>query len=464
MGFTITVKNLGRLPETPIEIGGLTVLAGPNATGKSFLSKALYSTLDAVNANHALVHVEELIAPVERRLARFSMGSLGRSFPELFGATTQHLASMAAICEASSSEDNDLSGVAGVHKNLVAQVDLFLSAYQKVRPVLEESAQEADAHSEETLEALEMAVERLGRFSQLDPREIVLGGFQRMLLQNLVGNFQVRTPSDLKQDPDRAAVIDIEGVAKIVINDTDLEVDLASAGFLTLQRHSRVIYLESPVYWKIRSALKAARFSLRFRGMRRQTLDVPKHFLDLDSALQQTYAGDSVFPEVYKRLTADDVLGGRIALDEQALRFVEADGNSGRRISLPLVATGAVNLGIIALLIEQRIIDRDAFLFIDEPESNLHPGWQVEMVEVLIELANSGVNVVMATHSSDIVERLASLVSRDPALEQLVVVNHFSRKGVNVGTRSLMGRLDEILGELTGPYTDSYMMRKGGVK
>jgi predicted ATPase len=60
------------------------------------------------------------------------------------------------------------------------------------------------------------------------------------------------------------------------------------------------------------------------------------------------------------------------------------------------------NLGMIQALLKNNVISKGSFVFFDEPETNLHPAWQVVLTKVLIKLAESGVNVVMATHSLDI--------------------------------------------------------------
>ena len=64
----LTIKNFGPLDDATIHIGDFTVLAGPNNTGKSFVSKFLYSLFDAMNANHALVAFEVLAQPLEMLL------------------------------------------------------------------------------------------------------------------------------------------------------------------------------------------------------------------------------------------------------------------------------------------------------------------------------------------------------------------------------------------------------------
>ncbi len=64
----LTINNFGPLDDATIHIGDFTVLAGPNNTGKSFVSKFLYSLFDAMNANHALMAFEVLAQPLEMLL------------------------------------------------------------------------------------------------------------------------------------------------------------------------------------------------------------------------------------------------------------------------------------------------------------------------------------------------------------------------------------------------------------
>ena len=49
-------------------------------------------------------------------------------------------------------------------------------------------------------------------------------------------------------------------------------------------------------------------------------------------------------------------------------------------------------------------------LFIEEPESHLHPGMQVEFVKLLARAAHAGVRIVITTHSEWVVDELANLV------------------------------------------------------
>lgn len=59
----------------------------------------------------------------------------------------------------------------------------------------------------------------------------------------------------------------------------------------------------------------------------------------------------------------------------------------------------------------RHIVDTSDVLIIEEPESHLHPSMQVALTRQLASLANSGVRVIVTTHSEWIMEELANLVN-----------------------------------------------------
>ena len=51
MNYDIYIENLGAIREANVTITPLTILAGENGTGKSFVTKFLYSILNVINTN-----------------------------------------------------------------------------------------------------------------------------------------------------------------------------------------------------------------------------------------------------------------------------------------------------------------------------------------------------------------------------------------------------------------------------
>ena len=57
-------------------------------------------------------------------------------------------------------------------------------------------------------------------------------------------------------------------------------------------------------------------------------------------------------------------------------------------------------------------------LIVEEPESHLHPGMQVEFTRQLAALVQSGVRVLVTTHSEWVLEELANIVQRSKLPEK----------------------------------------------
>ena len=56
------------------------------------------------------------------------------------------------------------------------------------------------------------------------------------------------------------------------------------------------------------------------------------------------------------------------------------------------------------------LAEPDDLIVIDEPEMNLHPAAQVEIIEFLAMLVNAGLNVLITTHSPYIIDHISNLI------------------------------------------------------
>ncbi len=104
-----------------------------------------------------------------------------------------------------------------------------------------------------------------------------------------------------------------------------------------------------------------------------------------------------------------------------------------------ITATGVTNLGVIGLLLKKNVISKGSFVFIDEPEVNLHPAWQKIMIETLYQLSRMGINVVIATHSIDMIRYIENIMNdltggRD--LNEHFAINRLSNEGVSLNEYS----------------------------
>ncbi len=93
-----------------------------------------------------------------------------------------------------------------------------------------------------------------------------------------------------------------------------------------------------------------------------------------------------------------EILDGEIIYDKVDRKYYYKD-NMGNRFDLTMTAEGVKQLGTIPTLIKTGKITQGTILFLDEPDNNLNPVAIKKLVEILIKLANAGVQIFLTTHN-----------------------------------------------------------------
>lgn len=98
-----------------------------------------------------------------------------------------------------------------------------------------------------------------------------------------------------------------------------------------------------------------------------------------------------------------DIISGSIEKDEEGveLKFVEKHGdNNIGFVHLENLASGMKTISVLVHALRNGTIRRGRIVVIDEPESNLHPEWQVKFARMLVALNKKlSVKVLLNTHS-----------------------------------------------------------------
>lgn len=91
------------------------------------------------------------------------------------------------------------------------------------------------------------------------------------------------------------------------------------------------------------------------------------------------------------------IIDGKFAFDPNSgsLKFQRNE------VSFPVmnVASGIKSFGVIQMLLENGIISNNRLLEWDEPENHMHPEWQLNLAEVMIQLTKAGYPILITTHS-----------------------------------------------------------------
>lgn len=123
-------------------------------------------------------------------------------------------------------------------------------------------------------------------------------------------------------------------------------------------------------------------------------------------------------------------MGGKVELDASGRFYlVEESG----RLEMHLVAEGLRKLATIARLIATGALLDKGYLFWDEPESNLNPKIIKTVAKTILQVADSGIQVFVATHSLFLLRELHILKLREfPTMDTQCIGLHQNAAGVAV--------------------------------
>lgn len=94
-----------------------------------------------------------------------------------------------------------------------------------------------------------------------------------------------------------------------------------------------------------------------------------------------------------------------------SFRYKFSRDEEERELSLNNASSMVSELAPVSIFIRYHLGKGDLFI-VEEPETNLHPGAQRDISDVLVRLANAGVFVLATTHSDVVLEQISNAVHR----------------------------------------------------
>jgi len=127
-----------------------------------------------------------------------------------------------------------------------------------------------------------------------------------------------------------------------------------------------------------------------------------------------------------------EILGGSVDLsspEPEPWREILFQPGENIALEIPIVSSMVKELSPLVLYLRY-MAEPDEWLVIDEPEMNLHPKAQVQLVEFLAMLVNAGLQVLFTTHSPYIVDHLVNLMKAAQHKDKEAIRDKFYLKRV----------------------------------
>jgi len=136
-----------------------------------------------------------------------------------------------------------------------------------------------------------------------------------------------------------------------------------------------------------------------------------KNYLDL---LKQLRLLPLRKPETISTIQAlTDIIGGEVR--EEGDKYYLVD-KSGRRVVANMMAEGLRKFGMLQKLLANGSLTKHKTLYWDEPEANLNPALLQKLANILAELARQGFQIILATHSTDLLKEFHILSRQKDAV------------------------------------------------
>ena len=113
-----------------------------------------------------------------------------------------------------------------------------------------------------------------------------------------------------------------------------------------------------------------------------------------------------------------ELLGGSFkAIDKQVLYYPRKERNRDKIIVPVYIASSSIKSLFLIDLYINCLVEKQGLLIIDEPELNLHPDNQRKMAGLLARLVNSGIKVMITTHSDYLIREINNRIMLSNEIE-----------------------------------------------
>ncbi len=467
INIDVEIKNFGKIKHAKCQVKPFTVIAGKNASGKSFITRALYTIFSSLNKDHLSIEVDSSISQINLLFSIINSLVDKPSLKVTDYIDEMRLASDRLIKNIDQVFHQGTFASQVTYKDSVnADIQHLKKACYRLRDVIASIKKYNKLFVQ--LESIQLQIKKLENLVKV-PHESLSKALGQQLDQAFIGNFQVNTINKLKnKDALETEAISFdfgENIGYLKLELGHLQFNLKATGVDAFQKIDNVVYLESPIYWKIKDVLKGwvqARndpyLRRRVKHQQKELKKVPDYILDTFELLDTEIVRGEPSDELMQlKQEIDNNIGGHIQVSESGdLQFINQNKSGDRyAVDLHQTATGAISLGIISLLLDKNIVVPNSVLIFDEPEVNLHPAWQQVMIQVLYKLSVAGVRIIMASHSFDMIEGIEKMMDLHEK-NGSDVNEHFSilqlENGISINeNKPIFKKLDSVKADLGMP-------------
>ncbi len=425
--INLKIKDFGPINETDIDMGKITVIGGPNATGKSTASKLLYCYLRANFEGREDFALKELKSKINMFLGMI-YHKLGIEEPEYV-----NFDEVAPLEKRKSDSIVPYDELELHQKYYQAQLD-FYKNYDENNPL--------NKSIEEDIKELDDLLTKILINENNELPVLLLRSLLPIEFDNLSSFYSSFNGIKNNEEFDFS----------INLNKNNLydENTISAKGHYEF---NEVLYIDSFPFF---DTLHPPRNITHHVGYL-------KEMFKRDNSKNLDFFNEKINKTKIKIVNSiSDVIGGGFQFENSRLIF---NSSNNDQISIQNTSSGIKQIALILYLLDNQILKDDCFLILDEPEVNLHPKWQFEFANILVLLAKElNIKIYINSHSPMFIESIDAF-SEFYDMEDDVTY-YLAEESINIGkydfVRINSNELYKIYDNLGNPYRliDQLRLRK----
>ena len=363
--------HLGPIEHGAVELGDLTVFCGKNNTGKTYVSYLIYGFYHYLSKNISLRGSEnfELYQKMDQNNCDISLDALKEYLPKFHEK----------ICK---SVLDNVPQIFNVKKSFFEQFSFEVEAGRNLKEI--------------TYDTLKNVIKDV--ISNVDGAVI-----KEISRKKLRLNLPMKKQSNDDAVEAVTILIILFTLCGILYEDPDCSIYMLPAERSGLNIFYKELNVNrNNVLFELSENINGGK---KINSISKYPLPISE-YINLLNSMEIEEEEQSVYSEFAAMLEKKIVHGAFTVLDNGKIDFtIEGE----KKIDFHLSSSTAKSLFGLDYLLKNKL-DYGSYLIIDEPEQNLHPDNQRYIARLIAQMVNSGIKVIISTHSDYIIKELNNLI------------------------------------------------------
>lgn len=404
----LKLKNVGKIKEADIELSGLTLIAGPNDSGKSTVGKVLFALMKSIANYPALFDriqreklYKEYLSPLRLEL-RDVISSLSPRRPSLFEEA-----------EVSSSNPKLLKYI----KNFYVNMEDILDDGQ-IKNMLKDILNNSnDLKNKENIQNLaNSALEFLSSNNNMNEKIQLIANriFQDVFEGNINNSAYQNDMADIVFENNGIDIMMLSSNCdNIVCNYFNADFPIFSDA--TLIDNPFLLENNRSVYGEYQNRF----IPLMVRPIDNKIIDSSTDLVEKERLAARVLNKESYHEDLLKEFEK--------IFHSAQFKYSANDGrlkykvnSKAKELEISNIASGCKSFGILYILLKTGIITKDSLIILDEPENHLHPEWQIKYAEIICKMVKNGFYILLTSHSPYMIQALRTYSEKEEIFDKKV--------------------------------------------